>query len=82
MSLLNETPDAPPATRPYEQWSLNRWIVYRDQQLEARAYALKHGDPVDIISACIRLAEHHIELRKVHAPSGPMQVIADVRDLA
>lgn len=80
--LLAETPDAPADRQPWKNWSLNRWIVYRDQQLEARAYALKHGQPVDIINACVRLAEHHIELRTVHAPSGTLQVIADHRDLS
>lgn len=82
MSVLDEMPAAPTERQPWKSWALSRWIVYRDQQLEARSYALKHGQPTDIIDACIRLAEHHIEARTISTPIGDLQVVASHRDLA
>lgn len=73
---------SPVDRQPWRNWSLNRWIIYRDQQLEALTRAKKHGEPTDIIAACVRLAEHHIELRTVKSPLGDLQVVADHRDLA
>jgi hypothetical protein len=68
--------------QPWTEWTLNRWVRYRDEQLAGLARARETGEKTDILEACVRLAESHIDRLTIATPLGDLQVQATVEDLA
>jgi hypothetical protein len=66
---------------PHYDWETARWIQYRDSQLELRARAIEHGWKTDVIDACIRLADWHLDERTLNVNGENVMVVADHNDL-
>lgn len=82
MSLLGETPDAPPDRQPWKSWSAARWELYRADQLDALKRAEEHGQPTDILRACVAMADFHLARRVLKGtPVGDLHVVRDIEDL-